>query len=449
MRMLSLCNPMSDCWKTIILGGGPAGLATAIGHGPDALVLEQQAHVGGLAASVEIDGVTFDLGGHSFHTPHPDVKKLVYDSVEMFEQRRIARCFAYNSMIQYPFQKHFQDLQDSTVVDECLSGLKTIQKITEATTLDSYLLKKFGAGIAEHFMLPYNEKLWGKRLQRIVTGWVQERIPQRSDQAASRPEGKRQPLYDDTIVAYPVKGGFGEIASALSRQVGHLRTNTSVTVISSGRRELRTADGQVFHWQQLVSTLPVPSLLQLLDDCPQHLRNMAAELEYVSLGFALVRLNGRLDTEIQRVYCADETSPAHKIVLCNTASQYLRQKPNHGIMGEISLTDGRRLDRRVMQRFINGLIEMGLLDSEERVAGASFVETKYGYPVQTATAGDTIKRIKEWLEERGIHTVGRFGEWSYINSDEAIFRGLSLGRNLASGDQATHVFESSSKAVVT
>ena len=38
-----------------------------------------------------------------------------------------------------------------------------------------------------------------------------------------------------------------------------------------------------------------------------------------------------------------------------------------------------------------------------------------------------ISDMKKWLNKYNIFTVGRFAEWDYINSDEALNRGLQLG----------------------
>ncbi len=43
----------------------------------DSLVLEAEDRVGGLGRSIERDGGVFDIGGHSLHTPCPEVGALV------------------------------------------------------------------------------------------------------------------------------------------------------------------------------------------------------------------------------------------------------------------------------------------------------------------------------------------------------------------------------------
>jgi protoporphyrinogen oxidase len=57
--------------RTIVIGAGPAGLAAA--HelselGRQAVVLEQDDQVGGIARTVVYRGYRFDIGGHRFFT---------------------------------------------------------------------------------------------------------------------------------------------------------------------------------------------------------------------------------------------------------------------------------------------------------------------------------------------------------------------------------------------
>ena len=82
---------MSDA---VIIGAGPGGLGAAIALGERASVLERDASPGGLCQTVELAGALFDLGGHSFHTPHKAIRDLVFAATPMEEQRREAWCFA-------------------------------------------------------------------------------------------------------------------------------------------------------------------------------------------------------------------------------------------------------------------------------------------------------------------------------------------------------------------
>ena len=83
--------------RTLILGGGPSGLAVAYGLQGDTLVLEAEPSVGGLCRSIQMGGTVFDIGGHSFHTPHSEVRDLVQRIVPdgLHTQKREARVYTH------------------------------------------------------------------------------------------------------------------------------------------------------------------------------------------------------------------------------------------------------------------------------------------------------------------------------------------------------------------
>ena len=55
---------------------------------------------------------------------------------------------------------------------------------------------------------------------------------------------------------------------------------------------------------------------------------------------------------------------------------------------------------------------------------------KYAYPVYTHERPGLVAGIKAWLDDYDIHTIGRFGDWEYINSDKCVNKGLVRGREL-------------------
>jgi protoporphyrinogen oxidase len=66
------------------------------------------------------------------------------------------------------------------------------------------------------------------------------------------------------------------------------------------------------------------------------------------------------------------------------------------------------------------------------VAAARVTRLAAGYPVPTRARAAIVDKATRWLAGEGIHSVGRWGEWAYINSDEALHRGMRLGALLAS-----------------
>jgi protoporphyrinogen oxidase len=423
--------------EIIIIGAGPAGLGAGIALGEAATVLERSSGAGGLSTTVELAGAVFDLGGHSFHTPHARIRDLVFRATPMEEQRRQAWCFVADEWVPYPFQKNVAALKNEAIRTACLTGMGRAGDGLQAPNFDGYIEERFGAGVARHFMRPYNEKLWGADLSRLATDWTAERVAAPAKQTDGNPfeHGRRTPLQGDTMIAYPAHGGFGEIYLALARQLPKLRFDQTVIRIDPRRRELTTARGENLAWTQLVSTLPLPSLLELLPGVPKAIRDAVTQLDILPVNLVLVTLAGRLETSMQRIYCPDPGIAGHKFVLNHNSSTYLRGRPRHGVQVEMS---GNRseTDDELTRLAIPALRKLGLLRDGGEVVATRVIRLPFGYPVPTHSRAAIVGRAAAWLESQGIWTVGRFGQWAYINSDEALNRGLLLGARLAEGSGA-------------
>ena len=420
--------------KTLILGAGPSGIGAAIALGEQCTVLEAGDRVGGGSGSIEIDAAVFDLGGHSFHTPHPEVRQLVYDAVEMYEQKREARCYAFGQLIDYPFQRNYRQLSDAQVVEDCALGMQNAGDAAGAANFEEFLVRRFGQGIARHFMLPYNRKLWGEDLSRLAVSWTGERVaaPENQRESFEKAGGVRKPLHGDTVVAYPAVGGFGEVFTALSRRIADLRLGEAVARIDPRSRTLHTRSNATYLWQRLISTLPVDRLLEMIDGIDPALRQSAARLERLPLRMVFVVIDHPVDTPIQRIYSAEARIPAHKIAINHNSSDYLRRLPRHGVMLEVSPgTRAGVTPEDLKSGAAETLRTLGIIRTADEIRSIHVRDVPYGYPVPTHDRSQRVEGIKRASEQMSIHTVGRFGEWAYINSDEALHRGLMLGQQLA------------------
>ncbi len=427
---------MQNSHRIAVIGAGPAGIGAGLALGDRAIVVEREAEAGGLCRTLLRRGTVCDFGGHSFHTPHPAIRELVFSAVEMYEQKRDARCATHGVMIPYPFQAHFAEIDRPDVIEECRAGLARATDGRGAADFEEYIVGRFGPGIAKHFLLPYNRKLWGMDLRRMTADWAAERVAASADKAERFDEtgGRRKPLQSDTTVAYPARGGFGEIMAALSRRLADLRLGQTVVRVDPEDRTLHLHGGATLHWDRLVSTIPLNELLSLLPDAPDEQRAAAARLQALPLALVLVIVGHPVDGPIQRVYSADPDYPAHKTALNHNSSDHLRTLPQHVIVAEVSSLPEKSLSPQTLQRaVVHHLARLGLISSPAVVRATELVSVPYGYPVPTHDRDAIVAGLKAWLAERGIHTVGRFGEWAYINADEALHRGLALGQILATG----------------
>src|SRR5262245_8501037 len=322
----------------LVIGGGPAGIAAALALGADGLLLESAQALSGLSMSLSFGGAVFDLGGHSFHTPHPHIREMVFDALDMFEQERDARCYHQGEWIPYPFQKHFSKLSCADTVAACAQGMAAVDANIQPANFEEYLVARFGNGLAHHFMLPYNRKLWGHDLRRMDTAWTSERIPTPGDGGDRSCEigGVRSPLQETTRVAYPARGGFSEIFRALARRVQAIKLGVEVIRIDPGQRIAFARNGDAYRYERLISTLPLPRLIASIPGVPPEIVSAVMQLEALGLDLVLIAVDEPLRTTTQRIYSAEPHIPANKIVINHNSSDWLRTLPTQGIVAEVS-----------------------------------------------------------------------------------------------------------------
>lgn len=414
----------------VIVGAGPAGLSAAYHLQKDYILLEKEASVGGLCRSFELAGTTFDLGGHAFFTKHAYVRDLLtrLSEVELFTQTRQAWVYSHGRYVPYPFQGHLFSLP-TEVVKECLVGL--LRAGTERTDappsdLQDWIIRSFGDGIARHFLAPYNEKVWAHPLSEIVPTWAANRIVTPDVEAIVA--GALEPVpfraFDNASVTYPASGGFFNLyKSFLPIVEPHLRRKR-VATIDLARHCVLTDDGDELEYDYLVSTMPLTELVENARGMPDECRRAAEQLRHNSLHLVNLVFDRPKISEMQRVYVADPGIPFHKLVLNSNSSPSLRAAPCFGIQAEVSFSSHKPVDPNGLRdRVLEANRQMGIVREGERPIAVSVVTLPLAYPVYTRMWASAREVIFEHLRRHGVYCAGRFGEWLYINSDEAVMRG--------------------------
>jgi protoporphyrinogen oxidase len=225
--------------------------------------------LGGLAVTRERDGYRFDRTGHWLHLRDAGIKKLVAETLpdQMVEVTRKARIFSHGATTLYPFQANLYGLPPE-VVKECLLGVMQakLQPAGSAPlNFEEYCLRHFGAGISKHFMIPYNERLWGVSPREITADWCSRFVPLPSlEQVVGGAVGANaEALGYNASFVYPKQGGIQTFAAALAARLDRSRVTTSAALdaVDFQRQEV-TVSGERMPYSALVSTLPLPELLK-------------------------------------------------------------------------------------------------------------------------------------------------------------------------------------------
>lgn len=415
----------------IIIGTGPAGLSTSY-HLRDVehLLVDKDPEPGGMCKSFELGGAVFDLGGHAFYTAHTYVQNLITNvfGVDLYRQPRRAWVYSHDEYVPYPFQCNLFGLP-LDVVKESLVGLyDALLERSDApvTNLADWIDRSFGAGIAKHFMRPYNEKLWAHPLEEVSFEWTPRRVVSADVEAIVEGALTRSGFNDfpNHHVFYPAKGGYFNLYQGFLAHTAERRHNDAVVSVNLAKKYIVTESSGRIDYEYLVSTMPLDELIEIAMDAPTCCRAAAAKLKFNSL-FLVNLVYGRPKiTDKHRVYSADPTIPFHKLVVNSTASPDLFERETFGIQGEVSFSPHKHVARSGLEeRMSESLVRIGFTDPDDDIVASSVVTLPHAYPVYTQDTPAAREHLLSELENRGVYCAGRFGEWMYLCSDEAVMRG--------------------------
>ncbi|MGC4938571.1 protoporphyrinogen/coproporphyrinogen oxidase [Kribbella sp. DT2] len=423
--------------RTVVVGAGPVGLGVAYALGDqDCIVLERESEAGGLCRSFTVGGATFDYGGHAFFTKHAEVDELLtrFAPHELYRQPRNAWVYAYGTFVPYPFQSNLFGLPVDVVADCLLGAARQAAAAGDPpASLREWITASFGDGIARHFLMPYNEKLWAHPLDVVAPQWTGERIvqPDLEDIVLGALSRRDYRKYPNANVRYPHQGGFVELYRPLSTAVEHRIQYDEFRQVDLARRTVVTKSGTALPFDALVATLPLPDLVARTIDAPAEVRSIAQRLRHNSLYLVSLAVDPANASDMHRVYAADPEIPFHKLVLNNNSSSSLAAAPVFGMQAEVSFSEHKQVARDgLVDRVVAALVRMGLLRSPADVGACDVREVRYAYPVATTQTPAAVADLREFYAGHGVILGGRFGEWSYINSDSALQRGLDIGREL-------------------
>ena len=246
----------------VILGGGLTGISAALHLRHPWVLFERESELGGLAVTRERDGYFFDRTGHWLHLRDAGMKRLVGETLpdQMVEVRRQARIFSHGATTLYPFQANLYGLPPE-VVKECLLGVieaKLAPSGADPKNFEEYCLRHFGPGIAKHFMIPYNERLWGVPPRDITAAWCSRFVPLPNlEQVVAGAVGANAGIlgYNATF-SYPKRGGIQTFAHALAARLDPTRVHTRTTLdqLDYQRREVALG-GERLPYAAVVATL--------------------------------------------------------------------------------------------------------------------------------------------------------------------------------------------------
>ena len=415
----------------LILGAGLAGLSAAYHLSADYEIYEKESEAGGLCRSYHINGFTFDHALHVLYSENEYVNALIRKLLPeaLSSHTRSSWIYSKGVLTPYPFQVNTFGLPVE-VVKECVLGFIEAKYSSNGRTcadnFEDWIYTTFGSGIARHFMIPFNRKLWACDLKEISTEWIERRIPRPGleevlDGALRRQErqfGLNAQFY------YPSEGGIGSISRAFLPHISNLHLNRQVTAILLEEQRIILDNVDSRRYNKVISSLPLPRLVEMADSVPVRVEEAARKLKYnkvysISMGVSRARIS-----DAHWIYFPEPEFIFHRVSFPMNFSPSMAPNGASSITAEVSASPNKDVDEQgLLQRVIDDLVLADILREDDEILTTSLLRLEPAYIIYRHEHRENVNIIHEFLESKGVYPCGRFGMWEYYNQDCAILSG--------------------------
>jgi protoporphyrinogen oxidase len=393
----------------------------------------------------------------------PEIQASGESDAVMLVRERLSRIFYRRRFFDYPLRLNSGTVRNMGLTETLRIGLSyghaQIARRSPETSLEDFLVNRFGARLYRTFFKDYTEKVWGVPCTEISSEWGAQRIKGLSVAKAlagaiSRPfrlaAGTDQRKTETSLIErflYP-KFGPGQMWEEVARKVAmrggqiHLRHRvvgierkgqkiTAVMVKDATGSQRRVACDFV------VSTMPVCELITKLEPEDVDVLRIAQGLPYrdfMTVGLLVGKMtltsrqsdprsDGRMPPD-NWIYIQEPDVKIGRLQIFNNWSPALVAKPGTIWLGleyfcrqgdELwSMTDGRFIDYAAGE-----LEKIGMIDRRDVLDG-TVIRVPKAYPAYFGTYSE-FGGVRAYLDQfSNLYPVGRNGMHRYNNQDHSM-----------------------------
>ncbi len=417
---------------TLILGAGVCGLAAASVLGKRAVVVEQESRPGGLVRTDCFDGYWFDRVIHLLYFADEDTAERIHAllGADLAPCHPEAFVECLDGTAPFPFQVHLGAL-GAEAAERCVRDFVEAQETDDGsppTHYEEMLRRSFGKAMCESFFFPYNRKMWKRALNGLAPSGFHWNIrrPSLDDvrRGASNPTHRAAAYnsngwYPRPPADAPLRG-MELLSARLAQRVPDLRLRQRVVAWDPEGQSFEVQADGGSHWisfeRACLSTLPLPALLSMTPDLPETLRRGLDLLRWNRVLSIAVCVEGpRPQGRGHWRYYADED-------LCFTRLIYLHEfdpgcAPPEGfpLLVEIPVRaeDPPPEDGPLFARVRTDLDAAQALPDGASIRSIHRMEANPAYVVFTPENQSLMEEAREFVLDKGVTPLGRYGRWEY------------------------------------
>lgn len=411
--------------------------------GHEVLVLEAESRIGGLCRSRTVRGFTFDTGGsHIIFSRDKEVLEFMHGVLgsNRDTRSRNTKILYRNILVKYPFENGLAALPKEDLyfcINEFIRTYVRAEKreIPPPKNFREWIFATFGRGIAELYMIPYNEKIWNYPAHLMSAHWMEGRVPRPpvEDVIKSAIGIETEGYTHQSIFSYPVEGGIEALVTSIADGLEDaIFTGFPVRSLVFRDGHWEVSDGtRTISGDRVISTIPLQHLVTCLHDIPDEVKNAVQALRYNSVACIQMGIRGTVP-DISWLYIPDPNQGlANRISFPSNFSSHVAPGNHAGILAEITYNEGdavsRMTDEELINHTVRSLGEMGFI-TPDQVVHTAVDRQKFAYVVYDLGYLENIRIIREYFKSRGITLEGRFSRFEYLNMDGCIRNAMECAK---------------------
>jgi protoporphyrinogen oxidase len=420
--------------KIAIIGTGISAFGAAnqlAGEKLDVTLYDKNSFHAGHTVSLKYkEGFTFDIGPHVSFTSDERIQKMLAEAVDGEYDTHDYKFNNYwkGAWLGHPAQTNLYGLPPEVIVNVITDFVEQGSRQVDIKNYEDWLLAAYGKTFAEQFPGQYTFKYHTTPASNLTTDWMGPRMyrPKLEEMLYGALSAETPNVHYIQKFRYPRQGGFEAYLTKWAR-ASHLELNHQVERIDPKMRTLSFKNGKITKYDALISSVPLPELVKLIVGTPANVAAAAARLAcsacvLVNIG---ISRDDFANTHIDYFYDLD-------IVFPRTSYPHMMAKSNAppgcgSIQVEVYFSPKYRPFTGKAEDYIEPVLRdlkrCGVIEESDQILLKEAVYIPYANIIFDHDRTEALKIVRDYLDDIGIETCGRYGEWGYFWTDDSIKSG--------------------------
>jgi len=421
----------------IVLGTGMAGCGAGYAlesRNVPFICYDRNSYGGGHTRSFRYkNGFVFDEGGHISFTRNEHVREVLAKNVgHAFEEQKLKiDNYWRGHRIPHPPQCNLHGLPSELIVSIITDFVSTLndEPITaEPQTYNAWLHRVYGKTFAETFPIVYGEKYHTTSMESLTTDWIGPRMykPNLSEVLRGALEESVPGVHYVDVFRYPTTGGFESYLQSFFERFD-IRLNHEVIRIDPQARLVRFRSGADQKYSQLISSIPLPELIPMIDGAPSDVLEAARRLAFTTAVLVNIGLDRDDISETAITYFYDSDIAMSRVNLPHLFSKRNAPSGCGCIQAEIYFSDKYRPltiePTALIDRVIDDLRRCDFIRPRDKILMSDAGINRYANVIYDHDRTAALELIRGFLQDVQIFSCGRYGKWNHAWTDQAFLDG--------------------------